>query len=120
MPNTNKRQNTLINALDQHGLPTTYLCFNILKLMFRENNRYFSINNLCALLAAKKVDVSLICDSLTNQDYIVKDLETSDQYKYNLHCRQEEKQCSFERYLAEVETNSIPIHEYLPYAPSAA
>lgn len=119
MSKTIKYPNTIINALDRHGLPTTYLCFNILKLMFREHNRYFSIADLQALLAAKKTDVRLICNSLVAEDYIIRDPENTGQYRYNIHCRQEALQCGFECYLAEVETDSIPIHQYLPYSPSA-
>jgi hypothetical protein len=88
--------------------------------MFREHNRYFSINDLQALLAAKKVDVSLICNGLTAEDYIIRHSEVIDQYKYNIHCRQETRQCHFECYLAETEADSVPIHQYLPYSPSAS
>lgn len=119
MHRTIKYQHKIINALDRDGLPSTYLCFNLLKLMFREHNRYFSIDDLQALLAAKKEDVNLICNSLIAEDFIIRHSEIACKYKYNLNCQQETRQCHFECYLAEVEANSIPLHEYLPYSPSA-
>ncbi len=106
-------------TLDKHGRPTTYLCFNILKTMLREHNKYLSTKELCALLAAKRPDVELICKGLCDADYISRNPVNPDEFKYNIHCSQDTLQCNFERYLVDVETRPIPIHRHLPYSPSA-
>lgn len=104
-------------AIDKHGVPTTYLCFNILKTMLREHNIYFSMQDLCALHAARKKDVELICRSLHDVDFISRNPINSNEIKYNIHCDQENLQCAFERYLVEVREDSIPVHRHLPYGP---
>jgi len=115
-----KYPNMRERVLDKQGIPATCLCFNILKTMFREHNQYFSINDLRALHAAKKKDIELICQGLRKVDFISSNPMNPNEFKYNTHCSQEILQCNFERYIVEVETESIPIYQYLPYSPSSA
>jgi hypothetical protein len=106
-------------GVDPEGIPTTYLCFNLLKTMFKEHNSFFSIDTLRALHAAKEKDVELICHSLCEQDLISQNPNLPDEFQYNIHSSRDDLQCNFEKYLAEVEIELIPVHEFLPYNPSS-
>ena len=107
-----------LDAIDNNGLPTTYLCFNILKAFFKEPRKYFNTNHLRSLYAAKKKDVELICKQLHDKDFITQNPSNLKEYRYNLNSKNMEKQCNFERFLVEVEVDAVPVHERLPYSPS--
>lgn len=103
--------------IDEHGKPTTYLSFLILELMFCEPHRWFTTTELAKLLAARFSDVDSICRQLKHADFLVESPKVPSQYQYNLTSANS-VQAEFEKFLIEVELESLPIHLTLAYSPS--
>lgn len=104
--------------IDEHGKPTTYLSFLVLELMFCEPHRWFTTTELAKLLAARLSDVDSICRQLKYANFLVETPKVPDQYKYNLNSTNSDVQAAFEKFLVEVELESLPIHIMLDYSPS--
>ena len=107
-----------IFAIDERGRPTTYLSFMILKSMFSEPKRWFTPKELTKLLAAKYSDTETICHQLEMADLITENPSQPGQYRYNLKTRNVELQVGFEKFLVDVELESLPVHLMLTYSPS--
>jgi hypothetical protein len=106
------------SAVDDTGKPTTYLSFLILELMFCDPHRWFTTIELTKLLAAKFSDVDSICDQLKQADFLVEYEKVPGQYQYNLNSANSDVQAAFEKFLVEVELESLPVHLMLDYSPS--
>jgi hypothetical protein len=104
--------------IDSQGIPTTYLSFMILKLMFSELNRWFTPEDLSKLLAAKHSDTDSICRQLKLMDLINEDPLQIGRYRYNLNTTNVNTQTDLECFLADVELNNLPVHLMLDYSPS--
>ena len=104
--------------IDEHGKPTTYLSFLILEQMFCEPHRWFTTRELARLLAAKFSDVDSICRRLELADFLVESPNVPSQYQYNLNSANSDIQAAFEKFLVEVELESLPVHLMLDYSPS--
>ncbi len=104
--------------IDEHGKPTTYLSFLILELMFCEPHRWFTTTELTKLLAARFSDVDSICRQLKHTDFLVESPNVPSQYKYNLTSANSGVQAEFEKFLIEVELESLPVHLIFDYSPS--
>ena len=104
--------------IDEHGKPTTYLSFMILELMFCEPHRWFTTTELAKLLAARSSDVDLICRQLKQADFLVESTNVPSQYQYNLNSVNINVQAGYEKFLVEVELESLPVHLMLDYSPS--
>ena len=113
-----KKPTVDIPPIDSQGIPTTYLSFLILDLMFSDRNRWFSSDQLAKLLAARFSDVESICRQLKYANFLVETPKLPDQYKYNLNSTNSDVQAAFEKFLVEVELESLPIHIMLDYSPS--
>jgi hypothetical protein len=107
-----------ISPIDIQGIPTTYLSYLILDLMFSERNRWFTADQIAKFFAAKSSDAHAICDGLKYADFLIEDDSTPSIYKYNLHCRDAERQARLEKFLLEVELENFSVHSILPYSPS--
>lgn len=107
-----------LSPIDSQGIPTTYLSFLILDLMFSERNRWFSSNQLAKFLAARNSDAYAICAGLKHTDFLIEDDSAPGTYKYNLNCCNVERQARLEKFLLEVELENISIHSILPYSPT--
>ena len=104
--------------VDEYGKPTTYLSFLILELMFCDPHKWFTTTQLAKLLAAKFSDVDSICRQLQQADFLVESTKVPGQYQYNLNSINSDVQAAFERFLVEVELESLPVHLILDYSPS--
>ena len=104
--------------IDSQGIPTTYLSFLILDLMFSERNRWFAADQIAKFLAARTSDVHAICDGLKHANFLIEDDSTPGTYKYNLHCYNVERQARLEKFLLEVELENLSVYSILPYSPS--
>jgi hypothetical protein len=107
-----------IPPIDSQGIPTTYLSFLILDLMFSERNRWFAADQIAKFFAAKSTDAHTICASLKHTDFLIEDDSAPGTYKYNLHCCDVERQARLEKFLLEVELENLSVHSILPYSPS--
>ena len=107
-----------ISPIDNQGIPTTYLSFLILDLMFSERNRWFSSDQLAKFLAARNSDTHAICAGLKHADFLIEDASAPGTYKYNLNCCNAERQAKLEKFLLEVELDNLSVHSILPYSPS--
>jgi hypothetical protein len=111
-------------ALDENppigcrGIPTTYLAYRILDLMFSERNRWFAADLLAKFFAARPSDTSAICAGLKHADFLIEDDSAPGTYKYNLSCRDVERQAHLEKFLLEAELENLQLHTMLPYSPS--
>lgn len=104
--------------IDSQGMPTTYLSFLILDMMFSERNTWFAANQIAKFFAAKNSDALAICAGLKQADFLIEDESTPGTYQYNLHCYDVERQASLEKFLLEVELENLSVHSILPYSPS--
>ena len=104
--------------IDSQGIPTTYLSFLILDLMFSERNRWFAADLIAKFLAARTSDVHEICYGLKQSDFLIEDDSALSTYRYNLNCCNAERQARLEKFLLEVELENLPLHSILPYSPS--
>lgn len=104
--------------IDNQGIPTTYLSFLILDLMFSERNRWFTTDKLAKFFAAKISDANAICANLKHADFLIEDKQCPGTYKYNLNCINAERQARLEKFLLEVELENLSVHTILPYSPS--
>lgn len=106
-------------ALNDEGLPTTYVCFEILRRLYYSRNEYTTIGCLRSQFATRKDDVNLICEQLVEADYLELDANNDNAIRYKFrNCRNDERQCRFEKYLLDVETDMICVKDILPYSPS--
>ena len=105
-------------SIDSQGIPTTYLSFLIVDLIFSQRNRWFTADQLAKLLAATPSDTHAICAGLKAADFLVEDAGAPGTYKYNLNCRNAERQARLEKFLLEVEFENLSVHAILPYSPS--
>ncbi len=115
---TEEQQATELPPIDRQGIPTTYLSFLILDMMFSERNRWFGSDQLAKFLAARPSDAHAICAGLKHADFLIEDDSTPGTYKYNLNCRNAERQAKLEKFLLEVEMENLSVHSILPYSPS--
>jgi len=106
--------------IDERGRPTTYLSFKILKMTFSEPRRWFSPKELSKLLGAKDSDTDAICRQLELADLVTVNGSKPEQYRYNLNSRNVDVQAGFEKFLVEVELDSLPVHLMLDYSPSCS
>jgi hypothetical protein len=105
--------------IDPQGIPTTYLSFLILDLLFSERNRWFRADQLAKYFAARPSDTHAICAGLKHADFLIEDHSApAATYKYNLNCRNAEPQARLEKFLLEVELENLSVHSILPYSPS--
>lgn len=104
--------------IDSQGIPTTYLSFLILDLMFSDRNRWFSADQLARFHAAAIYDTKSICAGLKQADFLIEDEQCPGTYKYNLNCRNAERQARLEKFLLENELENLQPHSILPYSPS--
>lgn len=104
--------------IDSQGIPTTYLSFLILDLMFSERNRWFTSDQIAKFLAARSSDAHAICTGLKHADFLIEDASAPGTYKYNLNCCNAERQAKLEKFLLEVELDNLSVHSILPYSPS--
>ena len=104
--------------IDSQGIPTTYLSFLILDLMFSERNRWFASDQIAKFLAARSSDAHAICTGLKHADFLIEDASAPGTYKYNLNCCNAERQARLEKFLLEVEMENLSVHSILPYSPS--
>lgn len=107
-----------IPPIDDQGIPTTYLSFLILDLMFSERNRCFTSNQLAKFFAARPSDVHKICTGLEHTGFLTADTSAPITYKYNLNCNNTERQAKLEKFLLEVELENLPVISILPFSPS--
>jgi hypothetical protein len=114
----NKREPWDIFAIDEQGRPTTYLSYMILKITFCESNRWFTSDELSKILSAKYTDVDMICRQLKLADLLSEDPLERSRYHYNLKCTNVDVQAGFEKLLADVEIENLPVHLMLGYCPS--
>lgn len=105
-------------SIDSQGIPTTYLSFLILDLMFSERNRWFTADQLARFFASRPSDTHAICAALKHVDFLIKDTSSPGTYKYNLDCRNAEQQSRLEKFLLEAELENLSVHTILPYSPS--
>jgi hypothetical protein len=96
-----------------HGCPPIDL-----DLMFSERNRWFTGDQLAKFFAARPSDTQAICAGLKHADFLVEDTSSAGTYKYNLNCRNAERQAKLEKFLLEVEMENLSVHSILPYSPS--
>lgn len=115
---TCKKETNDIPPIDKNGKPTTYLSYMVLNKLFSEPKRPFTLKDLTKLLAAKYSDIDLICNQLTQMDIILEESSDSVCYRYNLNSANADLQAKFEKFLVEVELESLPVHLILPYSPS--
>jgi len=115
---TYKKPTVDLPPIDSQGIPTTYLSFLLLDMMFSERNRWFSADQIAKFLAARSSDTHAICAGLRQADFLIEDDSTPGTYKYNLHCCNVERQASLEKFLLEVELENLCVHSILPYSPS--
>lgn len=118
MKSVEERELCDASAVDEHGIPTTYLSFLILELMFCELHRWFTTAELAKLLAAKFSDVDSICRQLKEADFLVESAKVPGQYQYNVKTKNISVQAGFEKFLVEVELEGLPVHLMLDYSPS--
>lgn len=104
--------------VDNRGRPTTYLCYRILKTMFKERNRWLTPKKLSVLLAAKYSNTDIICQQLKEVDFLSENPSQPGQYRYNLASRNVDMQTVFEKFLVDVELRRLPVHLMLDYSPS--
>jgi hypothetical protein len=112
--NTGLDKNT---AIDCRGIPTSYLAYRILDLMFAERNRWFAADLLAKFFAARPSDTHAICAGLKHADFLIEDDSTPGTYKYNLDCRNAEHQAHLEKFLLEAELENLQLHSILPFSP---
>lgn len=115
---TNQKPAVNLPPIDSQGIPTTYLSFLILDIMFSERNRWFSSEQLAKFFAARTADVHAICAGLKKADFLIEDNSANSTYKYNLNCCNVERQARLEKFLLEVELENLSVHSILPYSPS--
>jgi hypothetical protein len=104
--------------LDSEGRPTTYLCFMILRLLFSQARRWFTTEELCTYLAARRSDVDLLCSQLKKIDLILESPSRPERYSYNLGSTNVDIQAQFEKFMVDVEAEALPVNFLLPYSPS--
>ena len=105
--------------VDKYGRPTTYLSFLVLKTMLSEPRRWFASSELAEYFAAKHADVCFICHQLQEMGLFSESPSQPGQYRYHLESNEgAELQLGFERFLAEVEVENLPVHLMLDYSPS--
>lgn len=107
-----------IPPIDKNGIPTTYLSFLILDLMFSERNRWFTAKDLAKLLAAKQSDTDSICRQLKLLDFLSEDSSQPTRYQYKLNSTNVDIQSGFEKFLVDVRLENLPVHLMLDYSPS--
>ena len=107
-----------ISPIDSQGIPTTYLSFLILDMMFSKRNRWFTSDQIAKFLAARNSDARAICAGLKHADFLIEDDSAPGTYKYNLNCCNAERQARLEKFLLEVEMENLSVHSILPYSPS--
>ncbi len=117
-PGKNDTTNDENPPIDSRGIPTTYLSYLILDLMFTERNRWFTADHLAKIMAATIQDTKLICDGLLQADFLTEDQQKPGSYKYNLNCQDAERQARLEKFLLETELECLQVHTILPYSPS--
>ena len=115
---TNKTPPPELSPIDSQGIPTTYLSFLILDLMFSERNRCFTSDQFAKFFAARPSDTHTICTGLKHAGFLTEDASAPGTYKYNLNCDNEERQARLEKFLLEVELENLPVLSILPYSPS--
>lgn len=104
--------------IDSAGIPTTYLAYRIVDLMFRERNRSFTPDQLAKFFAARLSDTNTICANLRDADFLLEDDCASGAHKYNLDCRDTQRQARLEKFLLEAELEDLQLHTILPHSPS--
>ena len=104
--------------LDEQGLPTTYVCFELLRYIFDQGQQYTSRRLLKSQFATRKKDIELLCDQLLAEDYLERHPANEELLRYNVNCGDYERQCNFENYLVDVERLSIPVRKLLRFSPS--
>jgi hypothetical protein len=114
----NEKELADLRPIDEYGKPTTYLSFLVLELMFCEPHRWFTTTELARLLAARFSDVDSICRQLKQAHFLVECAKVPNQYQYNLNSTNSDLQAAFEKFLVEVELESLPVHLILDYSPS--
>jgi len=112
------QQPTDLPPIDKNGIPTTYLSFLILDLMFSERNRWFQADQLAKYFAARPSDTNAICAGLKHAGFLVEDASAPGNYKYNLNCYNAEQQARLEKFILEVELENLSVRSILPYSPS--
>lgn len=115
----NERESRDVFAIDGRGRPTTYLSFMILKMMFSEPNRWFTSKELRRLLVANRRDTDLICRQLVYVDLISENATLPGQYQYNINSTNIDVQAGFEKFLVDVELESLPVNSMLDFSPSS-
>ncbi len=115
---TNQKPAVNLPPIDSQGIPTTYLSFLILDLMFSERNRWLAADQIAKFLAARTSDAHTICTGLKHADFFIEDASAPGTYKYNLNCCNAERQARLEKFLLEVEMENLSVHSILPYSPS--
>jgi len=115
---TEEQEVVELPPIDTRGIPTTYLSFLILDLMFSGRNRWFTADQLAKFHAVAISDTQSICAGLKQADFLLEDEQHPGTYKYNLNCRNAESQARLEKFLLEVELENLSVHSILPYSPS--
>ena len=104
--------------LDTNGRPTSYLAYMVLKAAFVEPSRWFTAADFAKLLAASETDTKALCKDFRTVELFFEDDSSPGRYRYNLECPHSELQVAFEKFLVDVEYDSIPVHLTLDYSPS--
>ena len=117
MCNKTKYTNKNCFAIDGNGLPSTQVCFGLLKIFYEKKNKYVSLKFLRSQFATRKSDIDDICTQLVEADYIEENPHNPSEYRYKLDSENCQLQSNYEKYLLECEGSPGQVKS-LSYSPS--
>lgn len=118
MTSDNKPKIQELPPINNSGLPTTYMSYRLLKEMFGNHNRSYTIQELSDLTSFRISEVELMCKQLKALDFLTEESSDPTKFKYNVRCKNIELQIGFENFLADVFLKNLQVQIMLDYSPS--